>query len=93
MPGVRIRDLGVKIALNGIDNGTLAFNQVRVPRENLLNRYSDVDEDGNFTSSVSSISSRFFQHTERLLSGRLCIASACMGAMRAAIYIAIKYSK
>jgi acyl-CoA oxidase len=31
--------------------------------------------------------------TERLLSGRLCIASMCVGASRACLYIAITYAK
>ena len=38
--------MGIKMALNGIDNGKLKFNQVRIPRINLLNRYCDVLEDG-----------------------------------------------
>ena len=57
-----------------------------------MNRYSDVDEKGTFTSETANIPSRFFKVTERLLSGRLCIASLCMGATRATLYIAMKYS-
>jgi len=52
MPGVSIVDMGVKMGLNGVDNGALFFNQVRVPRVNMMNRYSDVDEKGNFTSET-----------------------------------------
>ena len=44
MPGVRVEDMGHKIGLNGVDNAKLFFDNVRVPRENLLNRYSDVSE-------------------------------------------------
>ena len=39
LPGVTIDDMGHKIALNGVDNAKLTFDNVRVPRENLLNRY------------------------------------------------------
>lgn len=46
LKGVEIQDMGIKMALNGIDNGKLKFNQVRIPRINLLNRYCDVLEDG-----------------------------------------------
>ena len=46
LDGVRIEDDGAKIGLNGVDNGRLWFDGVRVPRENLLNRYADVTEDG-----------------------------------------------
>ena len=35
----RIEDDGLKAGLNGVDNGRLCFDDVRVPRENLLNRY------------------------------------------------------
>lgn len=52
MKGVTIVDMGMKMGLNGVDNGTLFFDKVRVPRENLMNRYSDVDEKGNFTSET-----------------------------------------
>jgi acyl-CoA oxidase len=92
MPGVKIVDMGIKMGLNGVDNGALFFENVRIPRVNMMNRYSDVDEKGNFTSETQNIPSRFFKVTERLLSGRLCIASLCMGASRSALYIGIKYS-
>src|SRR5699024_2303734 len=51
LPGVRSTDDGLKGGLNGVDNGRLAFDHVRIPRENLLNRYGDVAADGTYTSS------------------------------------------
>ena len=45
LPGVEITDDGHKEGLNGVDNGRLAFHGVRVPRENLLDRYGAVDAD------------------------------------------------
>jgi len=38
LPGVGIADCGYKMGLNGVDNGRLWFNNVRIPLENLLNR-------------------------------------------------------
>ncbi|HVU92079.1 MAG TPA: acyl-CoA dehydrogenase family protein, partial [Jatrophihabitans sp.] len=38
LPGVRIEDCGLKAGLNGVDNGRLYFDDVRIPRDNLLNR-------------------------------------------------------
>ncbi len=32
MPGVRIKDHGPKMGLNGVDNGQIWFDGVRVPR-------------------------------------------------------------
>ena len=42
----------MKMGMNGVDNGALFFDKVRVPRENLMNRFSDIDEKGNFTSET-----------------------------------------
>lgn len=92
MPGVRIADMGMKMGLNGVDNGALFFDHVRIPRENMMNRFSDVDQNGKFSTETKHIPSRFFKVTERLLSGRLCLASLAMGASRASIYIGIKYA-
>ena len=85
--------MGIKMGLNGVDNAALKFHNVRIPRENMLNRYSDVDANGNFKSDIKGIQQRFFKVTERLLSGRLCIASMSLGGFRALIYVAFKYAK
>ena len=92
-PGVEINEMGIKIGLNGVDNAALQFHNVRIPRVNMMNRYCDVDEKGNFKSDMKGIQERFFKVTERLLSGRLCIASMTITALRRIIYITIKYSK
>jgi len=39
------------------------------------------------------VNARFFAVTERLLSGRICIAALCLGGTRGCLYIAIKYSQ
>ena len=39
IPGVTIEDMGHRMGLNGVDNAKLTFDNVRVPRENLLNKY------------------------------------------------------
>ena len=85
--------MGYKIGMNGVDNAALKFHNVRIPRENMLNRYSDVDANGQFKSDIKGIQQRFFKVTERLLSGRLCIASMSLGGFRALIYVAFKYAK
>lgn len=84
--------MGVKLGLNGVDNGALFFKDVRTPRAYMLNKYSDVDENGVFHSETKNIPSRFFKVTERLVSGRLCIASLAMGGTRSCLYIGIKYA-
>ncbi|KAF6158487.1 hypothetical protein GIB67_022084 [Kingdonia uniflora] len=51
-PNVRIADCGHKIGLNGVDNGRLWFDKVRIPRENLLNSVADVSPDGQYLSAI-----------------------------------------
>jgi acyl-CoA oxidase len=92
MPGVKINDMGVKFGLNGVDNAALKFDNVRVPRVSMLNKWADVDEKGVFSCDVPNIQGRFFKVTERLLSGRICIAAISLGGTRAALYIALKYA-
>jgi acyl-CoA oxidase len=48
LPGVTIGDCGKKNGLNGVDNGFIIFKNVRIPRENLLDRFSHVSEEGEF---------------------------------------------
>ena len=58
--GVRIEDCGAKLGLNGVDNGRIWFDQVRVPRENLLDKLAQVHEDGTYFSPIENPTRRFF---------------------------------
>jgi len=78
--GVFIEDMGDKMGMNGVDNGRLMFNNVRIKRENMLNALCDVSPDGVFSSKINKKSARFFKVTDRLLSGRLCIACMSLSA-------------
>ncbi|CAM3740845.1 acyl-CoA oxidase [Corallococcus sp. ZKHCc1 1396] len=91
LKGIRIEDCGEKMGLNGVDNGRLWFKGVRVPRENLLDRYGQVTEDGEYTSSITGDSKRFFTMLGALVAGRVSVACASLSAAKSALTIAVRY--
>ncbi len=90
-PGVRIEDGGEKMGLNGVDNGSIWFDSVRVPREAMLNRYAEVTEDGRYTSPIDNANKRFFTMLGALVQGRVCISGASISAAQNALTIAVRY--
>jgi acyl-CoA oxidase len=92
LPGVGGEDDGVKGGLNGIDNGRLHFDQVRVPRENLLNRYGDVAADGTYSSEIASPGRRFFTMLGALVQGRVSLDGAATTAAALGLKIAVTYA-
>jgi acyl-CoA oxidase len=90
-PGVSIEDCGPKAGLNGVDNGRLAFHQVRVPREALLDRYGGVAEDGTYASPIENETRRFFTMLGTLVQGRISVSGAAVSASKVALAIAVKY--
>ena len=55
LPGVRLGDCGHKLGLNGVDNGRIWFDQVKVPRDHLLGRFASITESGEYTSPIASL--------------------------------------
>ena len=92
LPGVIIEDNGYKLGLNGVDNGKIWFNQVRVPRENLLNKYGNIDDNGNYHSDIKNPNKRFFTMLGTLVGGRICVARAGLGGAKKTLTIAVKYA-
>jgi len=91
LPGIGGEDDGLKGGLNGIDNGRLHFDRVRVPRQNLLNRYGDVAADGSYSSPIESPGRRFFTMLGTLVQGRVSLDGSATQASALALTIAITY--
>ena len=92
LPGIGREDDGLKGGLNGIDNGRLSFDHVRVPRTNLLNKYGDVAPDGTYTSPIDSPGRRFFTMLGTLVQGRVSLDGASSWASALGLHIAITYA-
>ena len=93
LDGIRIGDNGRKLGLNGVDNGRIWFDQVEVPRENLLDKFGSVDAQGNYSSPISSQSRRFFTMLGTLVGGRVGVPYAGLSAAKLGLTIAIKYAE
>ncbi|WP_194827648.1 acyl-CoA dehydrogenase [Nocardia sp. XZ_19_231] len=92
LPGVTTYDDGLKGGLPGVDNGRIVFDQVRIPRENLLNRYADVSPDGTYSSEIENPSRRFFTTLGTLVRGRVSVGGAAAAGTRVALSIAVRYA-
>lgn len=93
LPGVTIGDDGRKAGLNGVDNGRLTFDHVRIPRENLLNRFADVAPDGTYSSSIENETARFFTMLGTLVRGRISVAGGAGGAAQKALALAVRFGE
>lgn len=91
-PGVRTRDHGPKMGLNGVDNGQIWFDHVRVPRTALLDRYASVEPSGAYASPIPTPAQRFGTMISGLTTGRLLIAQAGVNACKMGVTIALRYS-
>ncbi|MEZ0577767.1 acyl-CoA dehydrogenase [Nocardioides sp. MH1] len=92
LPGVTITDDGLKMGLNGVDNGRISFDDVRVPRDALLDRFAKVTEDGDYYSDIENANRRFFTMLGTLVQGRVCVGAAGISASKVALAIAVEYA-
>ncbi|XP_071110971.1 peroxisomal acyl-coenzyme A oxidase 3-like isoform X2 [Haliotis cracherodii] len=91
-PGVLVGDMGEKIGLNGIDNGFVSFNNYRIPRDNLLDKFGDVTPEGRYVTPYKDPSKRFGASLGALSGGRVGITGMCTCNMKLALPIAVRYS-
>ena len=78
--------------LNGIDNARIRFDNVRVPVDNLLDRYGGIDGDGRYASALPNPHKRFAAIVGELVTGRLLLASTCAVGARIMHFVAVRHA-
>ncbi|XP_068215549.1 peroxisomal acyl-coenzyme A oxidase 1-like, partial [Palaemon carinicauda] len=54
LPGITLGEIGPRMGMNSNDNGFVLFDNFRIPRRNMLMRYSQVLEDGTYVKPAHS---------------------------------------
>lgn len=54
LPGIKVGEIGPKMGFNTGNNGYLGFNNVRIPRENMLMKNAQVLRDGTYIKSKNA---------------------------------------
>ncbi|XP_020114775.1 peroxisomal acyl-coenzyme A oxidase 1-like [Ananas comosus] len=91
LPGITIGDIGTKFgngAYNTMDNGVLRFDHVRIPRDQMLMRVSQVTREGKFVQS--DVPRQLLYGT--MVYVRQTIVSDASKALSRAVCIAVRYS-
>ncbi|XP_053456297.1 peroxisomal acyl-coenzyme A oxidase 2 isoform X2 [Nycticebus coucang] len=88
LPGITVGDIGPKMNFDQTDNGFLRLDHVRVPRENMLSRFTQVLPDGTYIKLGTAKSNYLAMVVTRvkLLLGEI------LPLMKKACVIAIRYS-
>ncbi|GMI96190.1 acyl-CoA oxidase 1 [Hibiscus trionum] len=91
LPGITVGDIGMKFgsgAYNSMDNGVLRFDHVRIPRDQMLMRVSQVTREGKYVRS--DFPRQLLYGT--MVSVRQIIVSESSIALSRAVCIATRYS-
>ena len=91
LPGVRLEDNGEKLGLNGVDNGRIWFDHVRVPRVEMLDRFAQVAADGSYSSNIKNPAARFFTTLGTLVGGRVSVGHSGLSIAKSGLAIAVRY--
>lgn len=86
LPGIELGDIGLKMGLNGTDNGYAIFTHVRIPREHMM-KYLHLSRDGTFTKAPHNK----LDYSTMVFTRNLIIHTVAFQLAQAAT-IAIRYS-
>lgn len=80
--------------VQGLDNGLTRFTEVELPMSSLLcGDMGEFSSDGSFIPKIGNARKRFLRTMSRIVPGRLCVASAAVGAGKASIYLTLKFAQ
>lgn len=91
LPGITVGDIGMKFgngAYNTMDNGVLRFDQVRIPRDQMLMRVSQVTKEGKYMQS--NVPRQLVYGTMVFVRQQIVADASC--ALSRAVCIATRYS-
>ncbi|KAA8496155.1 Acyl-coenzyme A oxidase 3, peroxisomal [Porphyridium purpureum] len=91
-PGVWIEDCGHKCGLNGVDNGRIWFDNVHIPRSQMLSGVASIDDSGKYQSAIKNPDQRFAVQLGALSGGRISIAVNSTRNAALALTTAIRYA-
>ncbi len=86
LPGITVGDVGPKRGDDGIDNGWVRFNQVRIPRTQMLSKWSRVNAQGQYEKSELPQLAY-----GALIAGRVMISRGVTDSVKKAVTIATRY--
>ena len=92
LPGIRLEDNGQKLGLNGVDNGRIWFDHVRVPRVEMLDKFAQVAADGTYESTIKNPAARFFTTLGTLVGGRVSVGHSALSIAKTGLAIAVRYA-
>lgn len=87
LPGIKIGEIGCKMGMNTTNNGYLGFDNVRIPRNQMLMKNNKVLKDGTY---VQSPSSKLTYGTMMFV--RVVLVEDVANYLKKAITIAVRYS-
>lgn len=92
LPGIIIQPCGLKGGVNGLDTCKIWFNDVKIPRENLLNRFGGVTIRGKYKTPIKTPRDRLQACLAELTTTRLISSIGNLNMSRMALFIATVYS-
>uniref|UniRef100_A0A1L8DZK4 Acyl-coenzyme A oxidase n=1 Tax=Nyssomyia neivai TaxID=330878 RepID=A0A1L8DZK4_9DIPT len=87
MPGIKVGEIGAKLGMNTVNNGFLGFDNVRIPRKNMLMKNAQVEKDGTFIKAPSSVLTY-----GTMMFVRVVIVRDMANYLSKAVTVAVRYS-